>query len=221
MGKKRKPEIVPSLLSADFTKIREEIGSVEKAGAKRLHLDIMDGHFVPNITIGPFIVEAIRRITTLHLESHLMIENPERYIKNFIDAGSDTVIIHIESSKNIIRDMQTIKTLGVKAGLVLNPPTPFERIQPYLQYADHLLIMTVNPGFGGQKIIEGSLEKVKLAKPYSEKYDFPIEVDGGVNLHTISKVVSAGTDLIVAGSAVFGTNNPGEAFKKLSKRINR
>jgi ribulose-phosphate 3-epimerase len=221
MNKNRIPEVVPSLLSADFTKIREEIESVEKAGAKRLHLDIMDGHFVPNITIGPFIVEAIRKITTLHLESHLMIENPERYIKNFIDAGSDTVIIHIESSKNIIRDIQTIKVLGIKAGLVLNPPTPFEKIRPYLQYADHLLVMTVNPGFGGQKIIEDSLEKVKLARPYSEQYNFPIEVDGGVNLHTISKVVSAGADLLVAGSAVFGTNNSGKAFKELSNRISK
>ncbi|MCK4447336.1 MAG: ribulose-phosphate 3-epimerase [Candidatus Marinimicrobia bacterium] len=214
------PEIVPSLLSSDFSRITDQIEAIERAGATRLHLDIMDGHFVPNITIGPFIVEAIRKVTSLHLESHLMIENPERYIKNFVDAGSDTVIVHVEASKELYADLKMIRKLGVKAGLVLNPPTPFENIEPYLQNIDHLLVMTVNPGFGGQKMIEETLEKVTLAKPYQEKYKFPIEVDGGVNLNTIGKAVKAGADLLVAGEAVFGNNKPEESFIKLSKRVN-
>lgn len=214
------PEIVPSLLSSDFSRITDQIKEVERAGAARLHLDIMDGHFVPNITIGPFIVEAIRKVTSLHLESHLMIENPERYIKNFVDAGSDTVIVHVEASKELYADLKMIRKLGVKAGLVLNPSTPFENIEPYLQNIDHLLVMTVNPGFGGQKMIEETLEKVTLAKPYQEKYKFPIEVDGGVNLNTIGKAVKAGADLLVAGEAVFGNNKPEESFIELFKRVN-
>jgi len=214
------PEIVPSLLSSDFSRITEQIKAVERAGAARLHLDVMDGHFVPNITIGPFIVEAIRKVTSLHIESHLMIENPERYIKNFVNAGSDTVIIHVEASKNLYTDLKMIRQLGVKAGLVLNPPTPFENIEPYLQEIDHLLVMTVNPGFGGQKMIEEALKKVKLAKPYKKKYKFPIEVDGGINLNTIDKIVKAGADLLVAGKAVFGNDKPEESFIELSKRVN-
>ena len=212
-------EIVPSLLSADFTRLSEEIHSVAAAGAKRLHLDVMDGHFVPNITIGPFIVEAIRRQTDLHLESHLMITNPEKYIEPFVKAGSDTVIIHIESSKAVLQDFQAICDLGAKAGLVLNPRTPFEEIEPYLEYVDHLLVMTVNPGFGGQKMIKAALEKVVLAKPYSEKYGFPIEIDGGVNLDTVTDAKHAGADLIVAGSAVFSNGSPADNFRLLKEKL--
>jgi len=214
-------EIVPSLLSADFTRLREEIDAVERAGATRLHLDVMDGHFVPNITIGPFIVEAIRRHTGLHLESHLMITNPEQFIEPFIKAGSDTVVIHIESSQDVIRDFKTIRQLGAKAGLVINPPTPFADIEPYLGFIDHLLVMTVNPGFGGQKMIMGALDKVILAKPYSEKYGFPIEIDGGVNIDTVTDAKNAGTDLIVAGSAVFSNGKPFDNFKALTEKLQR
>ena len=212
------PEIVPSLLSADFSKIADQIRAVEDAGARRLHLDVMDGHFVPNITIGPFIVEAIRKVTSLHLEAHLMIENPESYIESFINAGSDTVIIHVESSKDVLTDLERIRELKAKPGLVLNPPTPFENIVAFLPYIDHLLVMTVNPGFGGQEIIPDALKKVSLAKPFQKKYCFLIEVDGGINLQTIERVVEAGTDLLVAGYAVF-SKDPAKSFIQLSKRL--
>ena len=214
-------EIVPSLLSADFTKLDREIKAVEEAGARRLHLDVMDGHFVPNITIGPFIVEAIRKHTSLHLETHLMIANHEQFIDKFINAGADTVIIHIEVSNNIESDLGRIRELGAKAGMVLNPPTPFSTIEPYLQHIDHLLVMTVNPGFGGQIIIKEALEKVRLAKPYSLKYNFPIEVDGGIHSNTISIVKDAGTDLFVTGSAVFSAPNPYDAYKALTEKLIR
>ncbi|MCK4715787.1 MAG: ribulose-phosphate 3-epimerase [Candidatus Marinimicrobia bacterium] len=212
-------EIVPSLLSADFSDLAKEICAVEKAGARRLHLDVMDGHFVPNITIGPFIVAAIRQQTNLHLESHLMIENPDKYIDAFVQAGSDTVIIHIEASKDIRKDLAHIRDLGAKAGLVLNPPTDFKAIEPYLAYIDHLLVMTVNPGFGGQKFIKSSLSKVTLAKPYQGKYGFYIEVDGGINIDTLAEAKAAGTDLFVAGSAVFSKRKPYESFKELSEKL--
>jgi len=212
-------EIVPSLLAADFTRLRDEIQAVERAGARRLHLDIMDGHFVPNITIGPFIVAAIRKITKLHLESHLMIANPEKYIDKFIKAGSNTVIIHVENNQNIRENLQHIRDLKAKAGLVLNPPTPFAAIENYLEYIDHLLVMTVNPGFGGQVMIKKALTKVTLAKPYQRKYNFLIEVDGGIHLRTLSIVKAAGTDLFVAGSAIFSTRDPGAAYRLLSEKL--
>jgi len=212
-------EIVPSLLSADFTRLKEEIQAVERAGARRLHLDIMDGHFVPNITIGPLIVTAIRKITKLHLESHLMITNPEKYIDKFIKAGSDTVIIHVENNENVVGNLQHIRNLKAKAGLVLNPATPFTAIEKYLGYIDHLLVMTVNPGFGGQVMIKKALTKVTLAKPYQQKYNFLIEVDGGIHLRTLAMVKAAGADLFVAGSAIFAAKDPGAAYRLLSEKL--
>lgn len=217
--KKPIPQVVPSLLSADFTRLKDCIRIVEKAGAQRLHLDVMDGHFVPNITIGPFIIEAIRRTTTLHLETHLMITNADRFLKQFVDAGSDTVIIHVESDRALHTDLRAIKELGAKAGLVLNPQTEFEKIEPYLDEIDHLLVMTVNPGFGGQQMIVGALEKVRRAQVWQERYGFLIEVDGGVNQETIALAASAGADLLVAGYAVFGTGRPGHALRSLNWQI--
>lgn len=213
-------EIVPSLLSANFTRLESEIRTVEKAGAKRLHLDVMDGHFVPNITIGPFIVKAIRRITSLHIESHLMIQNPEKYIPAFIDAGSDTVIIHTEASKDIKADLDMIRRLGAKAGLVINPPTPFSIVEPFLQFIDHLLIMTVNPGFGWQKMVGEALDKIKMAKSFQSIFQFPIEIDGGVNTETIPLAIEAGANLLVAGSAIFGKQDPVQAFIELERVAN-
>lgn len=212
-------EVVPSLLSADFSRLKEEIRIMEKVGARRLHLDVMDGHFVPNITIGPFVIESIRKLTSLHLETHLMIENPDKYIEAFIRAGSDTVIIQIEASAAIVRDLKMIRELGAKAGIVLNPPTSFDAVEPYFEYIDHFLVMTVNPGFGGQKMINSALSKVTLAKPYQKQFGFLIEVDGGININTIEEARSAGTDLFVAGSAVFSDKNPSESFKALSEKL--
>lgn len=217
--KKQLPEVVPSLLSADFTRLREQIRAVEKVGARRLHLDVMDGHFVPNITIGPFIIAAIRRATTLHLETHLMIENADRYLKQFVAAGSDTVIVHVESSRDLHADLRMIKTLGARAGVVLNPPTGFETVEPYLSEIDHLLVMTVNPGFGAQQMITDALEKVRQAQIWQERYGFLIEVDGGINRQTITLASSAGTDLLVAGNAVYGMKRPGQAFRTLMKLL--
>src|SRR6056297_3275608 len=202
-----KKQIVPSLLSADFAKLEQEIRAVENAGASRIHLDVMDGHFVPNITFGPIIVKAIRKLTDCHLETHLMISEPEKYLKQFIEAGSDTLLFQVEVGENISENLARIRELGAKPGLVINPPTEFEKLKPFLDKIDHLLIMTVNPGFGGQKLIMDVIEKIKRARPFADKYDFRLEVDGGVNLSTIDEVVKAGADLFVAGSAVFGGAN--------------
>lgn len=212
-------EIVPSLLSADFSRLEAEIRAIEKAGATKLHLDIMDGHFVPNITFGPFIIKAIRKLTKLQLETHLMIENADIYLDNFIGAGSDTVMVHVESSDYVIRDLTYIRNRGVKAGLVINPPTAFSEIETYFPYLDHLLIMTVNPGFGGQSMLEDTLKKVTLAKKYQKQHNFIIEIDGGVNMDTIDKAAATKVDLLVAGSAVFKNSDIGAAFKNLSAKL--
>lgn len=214
-----KKQVVPSVLSADFAKIEKELRSVEKAGAKRLHLDVMDGHFVPNLTFGPIIIKAIRKLTDLHLETHLMISKPDKYAEQFVKAGSDTVLFQVEASDNISKELTAIREMGAKAGLVINPPTDFNVLEPYLGEIDHLLIMTVHPGFGGQELITDVLEKVKKARPYADKYGFPVEVDGGVNLSTIADVKAAGTDLFVAGSAVFSNGDPGVNYKNLAQRI--
>ena len=212
-------QIVPSLLSADFSKLEEEIRAVERAGTERLHLDVMDGHFVPNITFGPIIIKAIRKLTDRHLESHLMISEPGKYLKQFIEAGCDTVLIQIEATDNVGEKLEKIRDLGANCGVVINPPTEFDVLKPYLDKIDHLLLMTVNPGFGGQELIPEVLDKVKKARPYADEYGFPIEIDGGVNLETITAAREAGTDLFVAGSAVFGEGQPEENYIHLSKRI--
>ncbi len=213
-------EIVPSLLSADFANLEEEIRSVEKSGATRLHLDVMDGHFVPNLTFGPFIIKAIRKMTDLHLETHLMIENADKYLDNFIDAGSDTVMVHVESSDDVIRDLKYIRSRNKKSGLVINPPTDFSAIEPYFDYIDHLLVMTVNPGFGGQSMMVEALQKVTKAQAYQKERDFLIQIDGGVNMKTIDIVAKTGVDLLVAGSAFFSNDDHVKAFRELTEKLN-
>ncbi|QCX32224.1 ribulose-phosphate 3-epimerase [Caloramator sp. E03] len=213
-------KLAPSILSADFGKLYEEIKKVEDAGADLLHIDIMDGHFVPNITIGPLVVESIRKKSNLIFDVHLMIENPDNYIQQFIDAGADIISVHVEACRHLHRTIQNIKSSGAKAGVVLNPATPIETIEYILEDVDMVLLMSVNPGFGGQKFIESTLNKIKkLRKIIDEnKLKIDIEVDGGINLNNVKDVVNAGANIIVAGSAVFYSDNISktiEEFKRL------
>jgi ribulose-phosphate 3-epimerase len=198
-------KIAPSILSADFSKLGEEILAVEKAGADYIHIDVMDGHFVPNITIGPLIVEAIRPITKLPLDVHLMIENPDQYIEAFAKAGADYITVHVEASRHLHRTIQIIKSFGIKAGVVLNPATPVESIQHIIGDIDMVLLMSVNPGFGGQKFIPEVLPKIRKVKEMAEQkgLDIEIEIDGGINSQTAKQCMEAGANVLVAGSAIY------------------
>ena len=207
--------ISPSLLSADFTRLGEQIRLVEDAGATRLHLDVMDGHFVPNITFGPLIVEAVRRLATIHLDTHLMIEKPHRYLKQFVEAGSDTVIVHAEASEDLHRDLAAIRELGVAAGVAINPDTGFETLRPYLADFDYLLIMSVFPGFGGQAFIEGTLENMRQAVAARKDHGYLIAVDGGVNTGTIERVFATGIDIAAVGSSLLKAPDIPQRFREL------
>jgi len=202
-------KIAPSILSANFLSLGEEIKAAENAGADMLHIDIMDGHFVPNITIGPAIVEAVRTITTLPLDVHLMIEKPDTYLKDFIKAGADYLTVHYEASTHLHRTVQQIKENGVKAGVSLNPATPVESLKDILPDIDLVLLMSVNPGFGGQEFIPQVLDKIKTLKTMiRDKGVTPlIEIDGGVKPGNISDIVAAGADILVMGSAFFNAED--------------
>jgi len=202
-------KIAPSILSADFSKLGEEILAVEAAGADWIHIDVMDGRFVPNITIGPGPVKLLRKITTLPFDVHLMIENPERYIDSFADAGSNVITVHVEAARHLHRIIAQIKERGVKAGVSLNPSTPLVQVEPILGDVDVLLIMTVNPGFGGQKFIPQSLLKIRKARELvnSTAPGVAIEVDGGVTIDNLKSIAEAGADIFVAGASVFGRGN--------------
>ncbi|MEH6889977.1 ribulose-phosphate 3-epimerase [Bacillus sp. JJ864] len=207
-------KIAPSILSADFSRLGEEIKDVEKGGADYIHVDVMDGHFVPNITIGPLIVEAIRPITSLPLDVHLMIENPDQYIETFAKAGADIITVHVEACPHLHRTIQLIKSQGIKAGVVLNPHTPVSMIEHVLEDIDMVLLMTVNPGFGGQKFIHSVLPKVRqVADMIRERnLQVEIEIDGGVNTETAKLCVEAGANVLVAGSAVYNEKDRGAAI---------
>ena len=211
--------ISPSLLSADFSILKEQIDIVKKAGAQRLHIDCMDGHFVPNFTFGPFIVKAIRKLTDLHLETHLMIDNPSNYFDDFIDAGSDTLIFHYEASNDLRRDLETIKQKGVKCGLAIKPETSHQLLEKYLDILDYILIMSVSPGFGGQGFIEETLLKMKLTHEMCINHNcrdkITLGVDGGVNIKTINKVYQTGVDVTVVGSGLYKADDIIERFKEL------
>jgi ribulose-phosphate 3-epimerase len=214
-------QIAPSILSADFTRLGEEIKAVEDAGADWIHVDVMDGHFVPNITMGPIIVEAARQATSLPLDVHLMIENPDRFISDFISAGADLISVQAETCTHLNRTVQLIKESGARAGVVLNPATPIQAIQWVLEDIDFVLIMSVNPGFGGQQFISNSLEKIRDLKKFIQSSGLPvlIQVDGGVNNGTIKDVSLAGADVFVAGSAVFGSNDYKETIRTFRSLI--
>lgn len=198
-------KIAPSILSADFTKLADEIKEVEAGGADYIHVDVMDGQFVPNITIGPLIVEAIRPVTTLPLDVHLMIKNPDRYISAFAKAGADIISVHVETCLHLHRTIQLIKQHGLKAGVVLNPATPVEQVKHILQDIDLILLMTVNPGFGGQEFIKSVVPKIKqISKMIVDRgLSIEIEVDGGINVDTARLCVEAGANVLVAGSAIY------------------
>lgn len=210
-------KIAPSILAADFAKLGEEITSVETGGADYIHVDVMDGHFVPNITIGPLIVEAIRPVTQLPLDVHLMIENPDSYIAAFANAGADYITVHIEACPHIHRTIQYIKSFGMKAGVVLNPATPVDTIQHIIADVDMVLLMSVNPGFGGQQFIPAVLPKIKAVRDMVTALDLQveIEVDGGVNAQTAKQCIEAGADVLVAGSAIYKETDRKQAISLL------
>ncbi|WP_188454435.1 ribulose-phosphate 3-epimerase [Virgibacillus oceani] len=210
-------KIAPSILSADFSKLGEEIKDVERGGAAYIHVDVMDGHFVPNITIGPLIVEAIRPVTALPLDVHLMIKNPDAYIPMFASAGADIITVHQETCPHLHRTLQLIKDQHVKAGVVINPATPAEMIKEVLPEVDLVLLMTVNPGFGGQSFIQSVIKKVEKINAWRKELglSFEIEIDGGVNVNTAKLCTDAGADVLVAGSAVFNKEDRGQAIKAI------
>ncbi len=215
-------KIAPSILSANFAKLGEEIKEVEQAGADYIHVDVMDGHFVPNITIGPLIVEAIKPVTNLPLDVHLMIENPDQYIPTFAEKGASIITVHQEACPHLHRTIQLIKDMNVQAGVVINPATPIEMITEILSYVDLVLIMTVNPGFGGQSFIHEMIPKVKTIAELREQnnYQYEIEIDGGVNIETAKLCTDAGADVLVAGSAIFNESDRKKAIEDLRKAIN-
>lgn len=215
-------KIAPSLLSANFGNLQADIQMINESEADWLHLDVMDGRFVPNITFGMMIVEKAKKLCNKPLDTHLMIVEPEKYVKDFVKAGSDVVSVHVEASTHLHRTIQMIKEAGAKAGAVLNPHTPVEQVFDVLEDLDLVLIMSVNPGFGGQKFIYRALHKIKKLKDeiITRNLDCVIEVDGGVGLHNAQKVLEAGADVLVAGSAVFGSADPKDTIQKL-KAIGR
>ena len=214
-------KIAPSILSADFTRLGEEIEAVVRAGADYIHIDVMDGHFVPNITIGPLIVEAAKRVTDLPLDVHLMISNPDQYIEDFAKAGADIITIHAEASTHLHRSVQFIKSLGARASVSLNPATPLETIEYVLGDLDMAVLMTVNPGFGGQTFIPEVLPKIERLRETVDKrdLDMEIEVDGGVSPRTIDLVSGAGANVFVAGSAIFGSKDYAETIRIMREKM--
>lgn len=202
-------KLAPSILSADFARLLEDVKKVEEAGCEYLHIDVMDGHFVPNITLGPNIVKSLRKDVSMVFDAHLMIENPDMYIKDFAEAGCDIIVVHQEACKHLHRTIQNIKSYNIKAGVALNPATPIETIKHVLKDVDMVLIMTVNPGFGGQSFIDSMIDKIRELKAIvvEQNLNIDIQVDGGIKPSNVADVVKAGANVIVAGSAIFNSSD--------------
>jgi ribulose-phosphate 3-epimerase len=215
-------KIAPSILSADFSRLGEEVRGVERAGADLIHVDVMDGHFVPNITIGPIVVTGLKKLTSLPLDVHLMIEEPERYIEAFAQAGSTWITIHAEVCPRLSQLIKKIRKLNIRPGVVLNPPTPLKILHPILDEIDLVLLMSVNPGFGGQSFIPSTLKKVERLRKIIDQnhYALEIEVDGGIKVENIREVSRAGGDIFVLGTGIFKTKDYGETIRKLRQKIN-
>ena len=214
-------KLAPSILSADFGNLLEDIRKVEKGGADLLHIDVMDGHFVPNITIGPLILESIKDRTNIPFDVHLMIENPDLYIQDFVKSGASIITVHVEACKHIHRTIQNIKSYGIKAGVSLNPGTSLSTIEYILNEVDMVLIMSVNPGFGGQKFVASAFDKISSLKKMinDRNLDVEIEVDGGIKLENATEVIKAGADILVAGSAIFHSEDIEEAIGKFKREL--
>jgi len=210
-------ELAPSILSADFARLGEQVRSAAEGGGTVIHVDVMDGHFVPNITIGPLVVRSLRKTTDLPLDCHLMIENPDQYIPDFAEAGADWISVHQEACRHLNRTLHLIRSHDAQAGVVINPATPVEALSEVLDIVDYVLVMSVNPGFGAQKFVPGAIHKIrKLAELRSQRgLGYRIEVDGGIALDTVAEVVRAGAEILVAGNAVFGKGDPTENARNL------
>lgn len=213
--------IAPSILSADFSRLGEEVKAVEAAGADIIHFDVMDGHFVPNITVGPLVLEAVRQITKLPIDAHLMIDSPDLYVADFVKAGAGYVSVHVEASRHLHRSIQLIRSLGAKAGIALNPHTPVASMGYILDEVDFILVMTVNPGFGGQKFIPAAFKKVAELDQLRRDHglSFQIEIDGGIKVENIAEVSRAGVDIFVAGSAIFQSKDYAGTISQMKKAI--
>lgn len=211
--------IVPSILAADFAHLADDIQRVENGGASMIHIDIMDGHFVPNLTMGPPLVTSIRKVTKLKFDVHLMIEEPDRYIPDFVEAGANHVSVHQETCPNLDRTLHLIRSHGAGPGVVLNPATPIHTLEDVLDLVDHVLIMSVNPGFGGQEFIPRSLHKIQQLRRWREerRLNFAIEIDGGVSRDNVAEIVKAGCDWLVAGSSVFHSADAAAAVKEMQQ----
>ena len=216
-------KISPSILSADFSKLGEEIKAVESAGADYIHIDVMDGHFVPNITVGPLIVKAVKKVTQLPLDVHLMISDPDKYLDDFIDAGSSILTVHAEACRHLHRTITYIKGKGIKAGVSINPSTPLASLEYILEFVDMVLIMSVNPGFGGQKFIDNTIQKIEALRIMIDKYNFDIElnVDGGINVDNIEEIAKAGANVFVSGSGIFNTTDYKKTITLMKDFINK
>jgi ribulose-phosphate 3-epimerase len=212
-------EILPSILAADFARLGEQITALETAGCRMLHVDVMDGHFVPNITIGPPVVASLRKATRVTLDVHLMIEDPDKYAPIFIEAGADQVSVHQEACRHLDSTLRMIRAEGAKAGVVINPATPVATLEDVLDVVDYVLVMSVNPGFGGQQFIPHALTKIRelAGRRKARGLQFPIEIDGGVNTQNLGKIIEAGVEWVVAGSSIFHTVNPPSTFEEMCR----